>query len=259
MGRLAMVLLAAAAVGACDARSLVQDAGGEGGEGGTVCLTCAGDPLSDFEDLAVARIVQAGDPPRNGYWYTYNDGSATCAQEPAVGATYVGSPPPTNAPGTVGSLALHAMWTGCDTWGAGIGADISVPLTAGGGVYTGPKVAYDLTPFIGITFWAMATPGSDFALRLKLPMRAETRVEDGGSCVQSSTMNCSDDWGEQFTLPANGNWKQVTVRFTDVGFRQEGWGALFDWNPADVTSIQIQSVDKAETYDFWIDDISLLR
>ena len=49
------------------------------------------------------------------------------------------------------------------------------------------------------------------------------------------------------------------MRFTDVGFRQEGWGALFDWNPADVTSIQIQSVDKAETYDFWIDDISLLR
>lgn len=252
----AMTMLAA-----CEPGTLVPDAGGgstgtgEGGTGGTVCLTCAGGQLSDFEDLAAATVLMEGG--RNGYWYTYNDGSATCAQEPAVGATYVGAAPPTLAPGTIGSLALHAMWTGCDTWGAGIGADINTPVTAGG-IYSGPKVAYDLTPYTGITFWAMATPGTDTQLRVKLPMRAETRVEDGGLCIQSSTSNCSDDWGEKFSLPTNGNWKQITVRFSDPGFLQQGWGAAYAWDPTDVTSIQIQASDSAQTYDFWIDDVYLL-
>jgi hypothetical protein len=161
--------------------------------------------------------------------------------------------------GQSGTYALHAKWQGCTVWGAGIGADINTPLTPDGAVYTGPKVPYDLTRFTGITFWAMATPGTDVQLRLKLPMRAETRVEDGGACVESSTFKCSDDWGEVFTMPSNGNWKQVTVRFSDHFFQQEGWGAPFAWNPAEVTSIQIQAVDRTETYDFWIDDVYLIR
>jgi hypothetical protein len=105
----------------------------------------------------------------------------------------------------------------------------------------------------------MAMPGSDINLRVKFPMRAETRAEDGGSCVQSDTVNCSDDWGVKFSLPANGNWKQITVRFSDAGFLQQGWGTIFPWNPADVTSIQIQASDSAQPYDFWIDDVSLIR
>ena len=49
------------------------------------------------------------------------------------------------------------------------------------------------------------------------------------------------------------------MRFSDPTFQQEGWGAVFPWNPRDVTGIQIQSVDKGEAYDFWIDDMYLLR
>jgi hypothetical protein len=33
------------------------------------------------------------------------------------------------------------------------------------------------------------------------------------------------------------------------------WGAVFPWNPQHVLAIQIQSADKAESYDFWIDDL----
>jgi hypothetical protein len=272
MGRTAMMALAfvAAGLGACDARSLVTDGGAGGpaghpGTGGTGDEVFFNDKLSDFEDLAVATIVQAGSPPRNGTWYTYNDGSATCLQVPAPMTSggppqaYIGEVPPTSASGTTGSLALHAQWSACSTWGAGIGADINVPLVAGGGAYTGPKVSYDLTPYAGITFWAMATPGTDVQLRVKLPMLAETRVEDGGRCVESVTFKCSDDWGEAFTLPGNGNWKQVSVRFSDRFFQQEGWGATFPWQANDMTSIQIQSLDRGETYDFWIDDVYLLR
>jgi hypothetical protein len=271
MGRTAVVMLAAAtaALGACEGGSLVPDAGGPAGTAGSIGNP--GDPfpqnrLSDFEDLAAATIVHEGSPPRNGTWYTYNDGSATCLQAPALmtGSVppqpYVPEVPPTPAPtGQTGSFALHARWSDCDTWGAGIGADINTPLTPDGAVYTGPKVPYDLTPFTGITFWAMAAPGTDVQLRLKLPMTAETRIEDGGRCTESDNFKCGDDWGEAFTLPSNGNWRQVTVRFADAGFEQEGWGMPYAWNLADVTSIQIQSRDLAETYDFWIDDVYLIR
>jgi len=53
--------------------------------------------------------------------------------------------------------------------------------------------------------------------------------------------------------------RQVTVKFSDATFAQEGCGAVFPWNPADVTSIQIQSQEKNEMYDFWIDDIGFIK
>jgi hypothetical protein len=259
MGRLAMATLVAAALGACDARSLVPDGGG-GGTGGVVCDLCgAPDLLSDFEDLAVATIVQTGTPPRNGYWYEYNDASDTCAQIPRPGDSYVGAVPPLSAPGTAGSLALRASWVNCSTWGAGIGADLNVPLSPDGGIYSGPKVPYDLAQYRGVMFWAMAMPGSDVQLRIKFPMTDETAIVDGGNCNDTSTNKCGDNWGEAFSLPTNGNWRQITVRFSDPSFQQEGWGALVPWNPQHVTSLQIQGRDKTEQYDFWIDDVYLLR
>ena len=51
----------------------------------------------------------------------------------------------------------------------------------------------------------------------------------------------------------------VTVRFSDANFKQEGWGNPFAWNPADVFGIQFQTVDVAGLYDFWIDDLYLVR
>ena len=53
----------------------------------------------------------------------------------------------------------------------------------------------------------------------------------------------------------------MTVRFSDPTFKQEGWGQPFAWNPADVFGIQFQSTMAAKPalYDFWIDDIYLVR
>ena len=45
---------------------------GTGGSGGSIILDEA-NKISDFEDLAAATVVMAGTPPRNGYWYSYND------------------------------------------------------------------------------------------------------------------------------------------------------------------------------------------
>src|SRR6185436_19813941 len=114
---IAIVMLAVAVVGGCEARNLDPDAGGSGslgglggagvggagagGEGGSVCFSCEPPLLSDFEDLAGATIVRLGSPPRNGYWFTYNDGSPSCTQTPTPGdpnMRYVGQAPPTGVP-----------------------------------------------------------------------------------------------------------------------------------------------------------------
>jgi hypothetical protein len=257
-----LFLAAAPAVfsGACSSSSGGSPDGGTGAGGNAAGL----DPnnlLSDFSDTAAATVVAAGTPPRNGYWYTYNDMSATCVQMPANGAAYVGETPTTPSSGPSGGMALHAQWNTCSTWGAGVGADLNQPPTDGG-TYMGLKVPYDLTGYTGITFWAMAAPGTDTKLRVKLPMTVETKTTDGGKCVDNGTTSkCSDDWGQAFQLPNNGNWSQITVKFSDTSkFKQEGWGVpSYAWNPADVTSIQIQSVDMGEKYDFWIDDVYLTK
>ncbi|HEY7372358.1 MAG TPA: hypothetical protein VIF57_09385, partial [Polyangia bacterium] len=230
--------------------------------------------ISDFDDIAAATVVQAGTPPRNGYWYPYNDDSPggtdpTCVQKPISGPqamamgvanpTYVGDVPATLHAGAAATdtLALHAVWSGCGVWGAGVGADLNQPAAADGGTYNGPKVPYDVTAYKGVTFWAMAAMGSDTGLRMKFPMTDETKIVDGGNCDEAVVgMNkCSDDFGEALNLPSNGTWKQFTIKFSDSSFKQEGWGAPFSWNPMHVTSIQIQSSHMGEPYDFWIDDL----
>ena len=170
--------------------------------------------------------------------------------------------PPTPGPGPSGGRALAATWTGCSIWGAGIGADFNLSEPSDGAAAT--RLPYDLTPYKGITFWGMATPGSDAHLRVKVVRRAETRVEDGGTCDEAvvGINRCSDSWGQLFSLPTAGNWQQVVVLFSDASkFKQEGWGLLFPWDPTDVFGIQIQSQgsEVAQPFDFWIDDVYLIR
>jgi hypothetical protein len=231
----------------------------------------ADDLLSDFEDTTAAIVLRLGWPPRNGFWYTYNDASRTCTQTPkpaaqavaagAKPATYIGAPPPTASSGPSGGRALRAQWKGCSTTGAGIAADFNAGMNLDGTLYTGPKVAYDIHSWTGVTFWAMATAGSDVNLRVNLPMLATLRLADGGNCdeADAGVGKCGDHWGAPVTLSANGKWTQISMRISDASFRQQGSGAAIPWDPTQVTGVQIQSADVGQTYDFWIDDVYLLR
>jgi hypothetical protein len=247
--------------GACGSSGGSGGGTGTAGTSGGGGLPPADQLLSDFEDPAAATVVMVNG--RNGYWYSYNDAAATCVQMPANMAAYIGSAPPMAAP-SGGTQALHAQWTGCSTWGAGVGADLAQPAQDGG-MYTGPKVPYaDLSNYTGITFWAMSATTADNKLRVKLPMTDETKIADGGLCDEAVVgMNkCSDDYGQAFSLPTNGTWTQITVMFSDTTkFKQEGWGHAFPWMPGHVTSIQIQSQgsETGQTYDFWVDNVYLLK
>ena len=201
----------------------------------------ADDLLSDFEDTTAAIVLRLGWPPRNGFWYTYNDASRTCMQTPkpaaqavaagAKPATYIGATPPTVSSGPSGGRALRAQWKGCSTTGAGIAADFNAGMNLDGTLYTGPKVAYDIHSWTGVTFWAMATAGSDVNLRVSLPMLATLRLADGGNCdeADAGVGKCGDHWGAAVTLPANGKWAQISMRISDAAFRQQGSGAAIPW------------------------------
>ena len=242
--------------------------GGGGGSGGT--FTPNPDNLiSDFEDT-VAVVVQAGTPMRNGYWYTYNDTTCTQMPIPDPQATATGVPKVQFVPETptvpqtlYGSgQALHAKWSGCTMWGGGVGADLAQPPQADGGTYTGPKVPYDASAFTGVRFMARAenSPMSNPNYRVKFPMVENTKVIDGGTCMATEVGSdkCSDDYGFAFPLPSNGNWHEVVVDFSKTSsFKQEGWGKMFPWNPAHMTSIQIQNAggEFASNFDLWVDSI----
>jgi hypothetical protein len=255
-------VLAAGVLGGCGARSQATD-GGDGDARSDAVVRAGYSLLSDFEDPAGATVVRL--EGRNGDWYAYNDGARGCSQSPAPGELYLPSAPPTPSPGpspTMGGNALHAVWSGCTMRGAGVGADINVPIPDGGGwsgSYTGPRVPYDVSPWGGVTFWAMATSGTDGLLRFKMVMRSSTSTQAGGTCDEAvvGAGKCGDEHSEVFALPKYGVWKMVTIQFTDVGFAQEGWGAPFPWNPREVVGIQVQSIDADTGYDFWIDDVYL--
>lgn len=224
------------------------------------------DLISDFEE-GRALVLPLGSPARSGFWYAYNDAAGTCLQSPAHGDVYYPSTAAVTPAGPSGGRALHASWNACSTWGAGVGADFNRAVPDAGATTTAPRVPYDLSGYAGISFWAMAMPGNSTMVRAKVVMRISTQIEDGGACDESilGVDKCGDEWGEAFSLPGDGSWKQVMIRFSDAAFAQEKglngaiWGQPFPWNPADVLGIQFQSVAAGGLYDFWIDDVSLIR
>ena len=126
-------------------------------------------------------------------------------------------------------------------------------------------MTYDLDGVHGHRVLGDGDTGTATQVRAKMVMRASTQVEDRGACDESvlGPNRCGDEWGDvDFHVAQTGPGRPVTVRFSGAGFAQEGWGQAFPWNPADVFGIQFQTVTVAYPgglYDFWIDDIYLVR
>ena len=210
--------------------------------------------LSDFDEPGVASVVTAGTPPRHGVWYAYNDGSPTCAQMPSPQEPYLTSKPTTPAPGS-GGQALHAAWRGCSTWGAGVAAQLNGPEGDAGA----RVLPYDLSGYTGVTFWAKSEPVPDGLLRVMFPMIDDTEVKFGGLCDEAlvGPGRCNDAYQTLVVVSAAATWQQFVVPFSSLS--QQGWGERFTWNPAHVTTIQLQAPGAGSLADFWIDDVYLTR
>jgi hypothetical protein len=223
------------------------------GGGSAVTADCTMDPGSTPDDLSTFEDGTGSVLPnemRNGGWYSYVDTATTCSVMPVPHTTATAAEIPG---GRCASLfALNFKGTGCTDWGAGVGTDLAAPPATDGGAATGPKVAYDMTPYKGVSFWSRSDMGS--SMRMKMPMTDETKTTDGGDCVESATTKCSDDFGANIALTKN--WIKHTVMFSTL--TQEKWGKAFTWNPAHVTSIQFQ-VPKGAAFDVWIDDVAFIK
>jgi hypothetical protein len=278
-------------VGAAASALWLAACAGGGGSGGRVDVgTDAGactptvvdvNTVATFED-GFGSVLQQGNPPRNGGFYAYNDQGAGCMETPADGSVM---PAATAIPGgRCGSqYAFRFFGSGCSGY-AGVGTDLAAPLPAdasaddGGaddaaaasddGGATTLKTPYDLSGYKQITFWGRygdgVTPPTQ-KVQVKLPMLTDTKIMDGGLCVESETAKCSASYGRFFTFTTS--WQLYTIDLIPrlpgmctspvTGICQEIWGKVFDWNPKIVTSIQFQAAANA-TYDIWIDDIALV-
>src|SRR4051812_38993727 len=164
--RLVVATVVALSLIGCGGQSATPDGGG--------MIVKPVDLISDFDE-GRALVLPLGDPARSGFWYSYNDG--TCLQSPAASDLFYGSAPATAAPGASGGRALHASWSQCASWGAGVGADLNGPII-NGSVSSAPRTPYNVQPFAGVSFLAMAMPGTDGHVRAKLVMRASSQIQD---------------------------------------------------------------------------------
>jgi hypothetical protein len=205
------------------------------------------DTISDFEDGTGSVLTSDG---RNGGWYSYVDTATTCmVMPPPNGTATAGEIPGGRCQST---FAMHFSGMGCTDFGAGVGTDLAAPAATDAGATSAAKTPYDVTPYKGVSFWSRADKGA--SMRFKMPMTDDTKTTDGGNCVQSTTVMCSDDFGANIALTKS--WVKHTVMFSTM--KQEGWGKTFVWTPGHVTSLQFQ-VPKTAPFDLWIDDVSFVK
>ena len=201
---------------------------GAGGAGGGPAAACRPTRLrsicsSDFEE-GRAIVLPLGSPARNGAWFAYNDG--TCLQSPAHGdGHHPKARRPRWRPGSAGAARCTSTGTSA-TAGARARARTSLPPVTDGGA--SPPAADALRPDAvrGLAFWAMATPGTETNVRLKMVMRASTQQIDGGACDESilGVGLMRRRVGLAFSLPADGTWKPVSGGFSESRVQARGLG-----------------------------------
>jgi hypothetical protein len=195
--------------------------------------------IDDMEDGDhIIRPIGA----RTGYWFTYNDGTAT--QKPA-GAMF------TQMAG-VGSTAASTKFAETSgpaftTWGAGIGFDFNNSSSK--------SCTYDASAYSGIKFWAKGNVSIRATVKIPGTTAKKANGADAGICA--STTTCDDHYG--LTIALTSAWKEVTLDFAGATFMQEGWGVpKVAFDSKNIIAMQFQ-VAKALPFDFSIDDVTFYK
>jgi hypothetical protein len=193
-------------------------------------------PIDDLEDGDARILVRCG---RNGYWFTYDDGTAGATQTPAPSATCLPSLLPIGTPTNL--YAMRTYGSGFTTWGAGIGFNF---------VDGGPS--YDASAWGGITFSARVETGTTTAVHFSFP---DVDTDARGGVCTGFTPGCGDHFGIDLVLTTT--WTTYTIRFSDL--RQIGWGhAASAFAPAKVYGVQ-GGMPASTTFDLWLDEISFVH
>lgn len=232
---------------------------GTGGSSATVhCGMAAGvatdkliDDLEDGENTIGNGVGSPVPPSRIGYWFTYNEESASCNQYPAPDPEGLLPFPPTAMPGNGSMFGAMTRGMGCTSvWGAGLGVDFNN--------CSGASKAYDASAYTGLSFWYKSkTP-----IRVLVGTQPNLPTAEGGRCAS----DCYNHHGKNFAASTAGTL--ATITWAELsGSAQIGsppadpqtYGEKRGFNPAQLLNLQVQ-VDQAggSNFEIWLDDLSFL-
>jgi hypothetical protein len=200
-----------------------------------------GSAVSSFE--TDCNTVDAVDG-RDGGWYMYTTANTTASPGPL-------EPFRATCPGAAGSCFANCVS------GMLNGNGVDWPTAGIGFTPRANAAAYDISRYSAIDFWLHASVGPASALRLLVPLKADTMVGNGdGTC----TTSCFDAYNT--ILPTTPGWQHVTVPFASL--RQQGFGQPEAWDPTTVISVQWAVAPTAspnqppEPYVICVDQVQLL-
>jgi len=181
---------------------------------------------------------------RMGYWFTYNDGTATQMPSGAKFTQSAGA-----GASTASTKFAETSGPAFTSWGAGIGFDFNNSASK--------SCAYDASAYSGIKFWAKGNVAIRATVKIPGTTAKKANGSDAGSCVATTTAMCDDHYGLT-TATLTPAWKQFTLDFAATTFAQEGWGTKVAFDPKSVIAMQFQ-VAKALPFDFSIDDVTFYK
>lgn len=183
--------------------------------------------IEDANDGDSRVLVRNG---RGGYWYTFLD--------PEGSTIDPSSPFKMAAPGHGGSPYAAHMRGVTASSGPSIYAGMAFALTD-------PRLAYDASRYVGVTFWAKGPAH----VRFEIP-DAYTAPE-GGNCK-----DCYNDFGIELAFTSE--WQRYTLPFAWLSQRQ-GWG---DPRPEIASNalyaLEWQFGTPGRSFDVWIDDVEFV-
>ena len=215
--------------------------GGAGAPAAGNCKPAAGTladlSIDDLEDgdNAIQTLGQ-----RIGFWYAYNDGTATQIPAPDPSGLIPFKP---LAGGHSAMFSAHTSGPAFTTWGAGIGFDFNNTAAK--------SCVYNASAYTGIKFWAKG----NVAIKAMVKIPATTpSTSNSGACT--TTGMCEDHYFLQPKPMLTDTWTLYTIDFSSpTTFGQEGWGAKASFDKSNIIAVQFQ-VGKDLPFDFSVDDLT---
>ena len=257
----ALGALAAASAG-CDSTA-VSGAGGApvpgtggGGKGGATVGGAVGctdpepgvlDLVDDMEDGDALLLYRGG---RSSVWYTYHD-KTTGSLTPDEGTTVTMEPIPGGRCG-ISNKAIRVTGSGWTDWGAGFGFDFHYDLGVS------KEVAYDVSAYKGMTFWARI--GETSVNTVRFGIGDQWSRPDGGHCdltLTSGATACYDTFGSSVTLTTS--WQRFVLPFDHLQQRGFGWPEPNGLETTTAMNVEFAIPPSSPVFDIWIDDIALYK
>ena len=202
-----------------------------------------GDQIDDFEDQDsfILRLSM-----RNGPWYVVADATATGT----VGPKMMVGPLPTAdlRSGSSSISALHLSATGFADWGVGVGADLVNQMAK--------KVAYDVSAYKSVRFYAKIASGSSATVKVLFPNSFSDA--DGGKCTDADTKKRCGDHLFKSVAGLKTTWDVYEVKFADLTQQAFGLPQTFPLDLSSVYSVQFTLANKLLPVDVWLDDITFV-